>query len=97
MMLRELTLLGQGVRPDELQRLKARLKSSLIMQQESSSGRSGSIAADWYYLHRVQTLEQVGRIVDELTCESINEYLAANSPAAFTVVTLGQQPLELPC
>jgi predicted Zn-dependent peptidase len=95
-MLRELTLLGQGVRPDELQRLKARLKSSLIMQQESSSGRSGSIAADWYYLHRVQTLEQVGKIVDELTCESINEYLAANRPAAFTVVTLGQQPLELP-
>ncbi|MHB8971451.1 MAG: M16 family metallopeptidase [Pirellulaceae bacterium] len=92
----ELTELAQGIRPDELQRLKARLKSSLIMQQESSSGRSGSIAADWYYLQRVQTLEQVGKIVDELTCESINEYLAANPPDALTVVTLGQQPLELP-
>jgi predicted Zn-dependent peptidase len=92
----ELRELSQGVRSDELQRLKARLKSSLIMQQESSSSRSGSIAADWYYLQRVQTLEEVGRIVDQLTCESINGYLARNPPADFLVVTLGQSELELP-
>ena len=66
------------------------------MQQESSSARSGSIAADWYYLQRVQTLEEVGRIVDQLTCESINGYLAQHPPAEFLVVTLGQRELELP-
>ncbi|MCU0959073.1 MAG: insulinase family protein [Pirellulaceae bacterium] len=92
----ELRQLAQGIRADELQRLKARLKSALIMQQESSAARSGSIAADWYYLGRVQTLAEVGRIVDELSCESINGYLAAHPPGALTVVTLGQQPLELP-
>lgn len=92
----ELKKLEAGVQPDELQRLKARLKSALIMQQESSSSRSGSIAADWYYLNRVQTLDEVSRIVDGLTCESINHYLAEHPPADFLVVTLGQKPLEIP-
>jgi predicted Zn-dependent peptidase len=95
-LVRELRQLAGGIRADELQRLKARLKSSVIMQQESSSARSGSIAADWYYLGRVQTLAEVGRILDELSCESINRYLAEHPPGDFTVVTLGQQPLELP-
>ncbi len=95
-MLHELRQLSCGVHADELQRLKARLKSALIMQQESSSARSGSIAADWYYLRRIQTLEEVGRIVDGLTCESINRYLAEHLPAEFLIVTLGQNALELP-
>ncbi len=92
----ELRKMESGVTPDELQRLKARLKSALIMQQESSGSRAGSIAADWYYLNRVQTLEEVGKIVDELTCDSINRYLAEHPPAHFLVVTLGQRPLEMP-
>jgi predicted Zn-dependent peptidase len=91
----ELVRLAQGVRPDELARLKARIKSSLIMQQESSSSRSGSIARDWYYLGRARTLEEVGAIVDALTCETINAYLAANPPRDFTVITLGPKPLEV--
>lgn len=95
-LLGELNRLRSGVQPDELQRLKARLKSALIMQQESSASRSGSIAADWYYLNRVQTLEEVGRIVDGLTCDSINNHLDQHPPTDFLVVTLGQQPLEIP-
>ncbi len=92
----QLRQLGDGVQLDELQRLKARLKSALIMQQESSSARAGSIAADWYYLGRVQTLEEVRAIVEGLTCDSINSYLAAHPPDDFLVVTLGQQTLEIP-
>lgn len=95
-LVRELRRLADGVRADELQRLKARLKSALIMQQESSSSRSGSIAADWYYLNRVQTLEHVRRIVEGLTCESINTYLIEHPPSDFTAVTLGPKRLELP-
>jgi predicted Zn-dependent peptidase len=94
-LLQELKTLADGVRGDELQRLKARLKSSLIIQQESSASRSNSIAADWYYLRRVQTLQEIGRIVDDLSCQSINAYLAAHPPGSFTVVTLGQKPLEI--
>ncbi len=94
--LAELVRLAEGVRADELSRLKARIKSGLIMQQESSSSRSSSIARDWYHLGRVRTLDELSRVIDALSCESINAYLAAHPPGDFTVVTLGPQPLEVP-
>jgi predicted Zn-dependent peptidase len=92
----ELNRLVQGIDADELLRLKARIKSSLIMQQESSTSRSGSIAGDWYYLGRVRTLDELGSIIDGLTCDSINRYLAHNPPLDLRFVTLGQRPLEVP-
>lgn len=94
LLLQELARLAEGVRQEELDRLKARIKSMLIMQQESSMSRSGAIAADWYFLRRVRTLDEIGRIVDQLTCQTINRYLANNPPDQFTVVTLGDRPLE---
>lgn len=95
-LLHELRTLGEGIRPEELRRLKARIKSNLIMQQESSSSRAGSIAGDWFHLQSVRTLHEIGQKVDALTCDSINAYLAGNAPRDFTVVTLGSQPLEIP-
>jgi predicted Zn-dependent peptidase len=92
----ELTRVAQGIEVDELSRLKARIKSGLIMQQESSLSRAGSIARDWYHLGKARTLEEVGRLLDELSCESINAYLAAHPPGDFTVVTLGPRRLEVP-
>jgi predicted Zn-dependent peptidase len=92
----ELVRLVEGIREDELSRLKARIKSSLIMQQESSSSRSGAIARDWYHLGRVRTLDEVSRLLDALKCQSINTFLAANPPQDFTIVTLGPKPLEVP-
>jgi predicted Zn-dependent peptidase len=95
-LLAEIVRLSNGIAPDELQRLKAKIKSALIMQQESSTSRSGSIAADWYHLGRVQTLDELRGIIDGLTCDSINSYLAANRPTDFRIVTLGAQELEIP-
>ncbi len=95
-MLAELIRLAKGIEPEELSRLKARIKSALIMQQESSSARSSAIARDWYHLERVRTLDEVGALVDGLTRESINAYLAAHPPRDFTIVTLGPKPLEVP-
>ncbi len=93
--LSELVRVADGVLPNELDRLKARIKSSLIMQQESSISRSGAVARDWYHLGRVRTLDEVGGLVDALSCDSINAYLSAHPPADFTVVTLGPKPLEV--
>jgi len=92
----ELLRLAQGVEAHELDRLKARIKSALIMQQESSSARSSAIGRDWYHLGRVRNLEELGRLVDELTWRTISEYLADNPPHDFTIVTLGPRQLELP-
>jgi len=95
-MLGELKRLALGIEQHELERLKARIKSGLIMQQESSSSRSSSMARDWYLLGRVRTLDEVSKLVDGLTAESINAYLVKNPPRDFTIVTLGRNPLEIP-
>jgi predicted Zn-dependent peptidase len=92
----ELMRLGKGIQQSELDRLKARIKSSLIMQQESTSARSGALARDWYHLGRARTLDEVGQLVDALSAETINTFLQANPPRDLLVVTLGPQPLEVP-
>jgi predicted Zn-dependent peptidase len=90
----EIRKLYDGVTPDEINRLKGRIKRSLIIQQESSPSRSGSIALDWYYLGRVRTMSELSGLVDGLSTESIGRWLAANPPGPMTVVTVGPQPLE---
>jgi predicted Zn-dependent peptidase len=92
----ELLRLGDGIEANELDRLKARIKSSLIMQQESSSARSGAIAREWYHLGRARTLDEIGRLIDALTRDTINAFLRANPPRDLLVVTLGPEPLEVP-
>ncbi|MCA9141974.1 MAG: insulinase family protein [Planctomycetales bacterium] len=92
----ELLRLREGVREEELQRLKARIKSQLIMAQESSNARSSQIAWDWYHLNRVRTLDELSSIIDALTCQSINQYLVDHPPRDFRVVTLGAAKLEIP-
>lgn len=90
----ELKKLAAGIQEDELRRLKIQIRSGMVMQQESCQGRAGSIAGDWFHLGRVRTLDEVNEKINGLTVESINDYLAANPPRGFDVVTLGPQPLE---
>lgn len=92
----ELIRLKDGVQTHEIDRLKARIKSGLVMQQESSSARSGAVARDWYHLGRVRSMSEIATLVDGLTCASISNYLAAHPPGNFTIVTLGPKPLEAP-
>jgi predicted Zn-dependent peptidase len=92
----ELRRLSSGVEPHELDRLKARVKSGLIMQQESSSARAASVAREWYHLGRVRSMAEISRLVDSLTAESLSKYLADNPPTDFTIVTLGPEPLAVP-
>ena len=65
------------------------------MQQESSFSRRSSIAREWYHINRVRTLEELEQIIDGLTCESINDYLAKNPPGKFTIVTVGPDELQV--
>ncbi len=92
----ELRKLGNGIEQSELDRLKARIKSSLIMQQESTSSRSGALGRDWYHLGRARSLDEVGSLVDALTADTINGFLEENPPSDLLVVTLGPEPLEMP-
>jgi len=92
----ELQRLGDGIEQAELDRLKAKIKTGLIMQQESSSSRAASMAADWHLLGKVRQTHELGAILDDLSVDSINTYLSENRPSQFRVVTLGQETLEIP-
>jgi predicted Zn-dependent peptidase len=92
--LAELRRLACGIEPGELERLKARIKTELVMQQESSYARAASIAREWYHIEHARTFEELQAIIDGLTCEEINDYLAAHPPGEFTVVTVGPEELQ---
>ena len=92
--LQELVRLGDGIEPHELERCKARAKSSLIMQQESTTSRAGSIARDWHFLKRVQTLDDIQREIDSLTVDSVLDYVRQHPARDFTVLTIGPNPLN---
>lgn len=93
--IRELIRLRDGVLDSELDRLKARIKSALIMQQESSASRAVSMAIDWYHLGQIRSMEEVSAQVNALTARSISDYLRRCPPKDFKVASLGAEPLEV--
>jgi len=95
--LAEIARIGrEGVEAEELDAMRAGLKSSLIMQQESSMGRAGSLASDWFYLGRVRPLDEVSAALDALTPASVGAFAARGADPSMTILTLGPTPLQLP-
>ncbi len=97
-MLTEIEQLGRGgIAPDELETMRAGLKSSLIMAQESSMSRSAALAGDWYFLSRVRSLEEIATSLDALTPSTVSAYAAELArPVDRTILTLGPTALALP-
>jgi len=95
MLLQQLRVLADGVEEEEVERVRAGLKSSLIMQQESTSARALALASDWYNLGRVRSFDEIQNAIDELTPATILAHLRRLPPDDFTVVTLGPRPLEV--
>jgi predicted Zn-dependent peptidase len=93
--LAELQRLQEGIEPEEVERVQAGLKSSLIMQEESTSARAGTLASDWYYLGRVRSFDEIQAAIDALTPERIVRHLRRCPPREFTIVTLGPKPLHI--
>jgi predicted Zn-dependent peptidase len=93
--LSELQRLRKGVDVEEVERVQAGLKSSLIMQEESTSSRAGSLASDWYYLGRVRSFDEIKAGIDSLTPKRILDYARKYPAQDFTIVTLGPQALSV--
>lgn len=91
----ELRRIEKGVEPEEVQRVQAGLKSSLIMQEESTSARAGAIASDWYYYGRVRTLDEVQAEVNAMTAEKITNYCVEHPLVNGTLVTMGPKALNV--
>jgi predicted Zn-dependent peptidase len=94
--LAEIRRLPGTLEAEELDRVKARAKSGLVMQQESSAARAGGIARQWYHLGTVRTLAEELARYDRLSVGSIEAWLAANPVRDLSVVSLGREPLEVP-
>jgi len=94
--LQTIASLDCGVRPEELARLKAWVKSGLVMEQESSLARSSRIANDWCLLGRVNDRRQVLAEVDGLTEEILLEHHRLYPPSNFSIVSLGPEAIEFP-
>jgi predicted Zn-dependent peptidase len=95
--LAEIDRLGRnGVDAEELDTMRAGLKSSLIMQQESSMSRAGSLASDWFYLGKVRSIDEISAALDALTPSGVGDFASKNDTAGMTVLTLGPTPLDLP-
>jgi predicted Zn-dependent peptidase len=95
-MVGELRRLKDGISDDEIDRVKAGLKSSLIMQEESTSARAGAIATDWYYLGRVRSFDEIQAAIDGLTPQAILDSLERFPVKDMVLVTLGPDPLTMP-
>lgn len=89
-------LARSGVEAEELEMMRAGLKSTLIMQQESSMSRAGSLASDWFYLGRVRSLDEISAALDALTPQAVSDFAARQAIDEMTIVTLGPRALRMP-
>lgn len=85
--------LKNGITGDELQRAQVGLKTSLVMQSESTSARSAGIAGDYYLLGRVRSLDEIRDKVESLSIDSIVRTLQKHSFKDYTIVTIGPKEL----
>lgn len=91
----EFRRLVEGIAPEELERAKVGLKSSLIMHSESSGSRAGAIGNDYYMLGRVRSLDEIKEKIDDTTVDSIVEALKRKPFESFTVVTIGPREIRV--
>lgn len=91
----EFKRLGEGVTEDEIARAKVGLKSSLILQSESSSSRAGAIGSDHYMLGRVRSLDEIKGKIEAISVDSVLTFLRANPFEEFTVVTIGPKQVNI--
>lgn len=96
-MVAEICRLHKNITNEELQRCKARAKSSLIMQQESTMSRSSSLARDTLFLNRVRTLQEVREAIDSLTVERVRDHIVQHAPESMVLCTIGPEPLNTDC
>jgi predicted Zn-dependent peptidase len=90
----EFSRLAEGISEEEIQRAKVGLKSSLIMASESSVARAAAIAADYYFLGKVRTIEEIRARIEHISTDSVMGFLAENSFDDYTIVTIGPKPLK---
>ena len=88
----EVHRLQEGVTSDEFARAAIGLKSRLVMQGESSLARATAIGSDYFRIGRARTLDELGRTIDAITHDQLNDYLRRREFGTCTVASIG--PVE---
>jgi predicted Zn-dependent peptidase len=91
----QFNLLKNGISDDEMQRAKVGLKTSLIMQCESTSSRSAGLGSDYYLLGRVRSVDEIRDNIASLNPARITETLQQHPFDNYTVVTIGPKAITL--
>ena len=90
----EFNRLSEGISKEEVERAKVGLKSTLVLQSESSSSRAGGIGGDYYMLGRVRSLEEIKNKIEATSVDSVVGFLRNNKFGDFTVVTVGPKEVK---
>lgn len=93
-LLAEILRLTEGVEKGEVERARAGMLSSLVMQGESSGARASRLASDALLQGRARTLDEIKGAVEAIDLKTLNSYLAEQPFPEATVVTLGPKPLS---
>ena len=91
----EFNKLSGGISEEEIQRAKVGLKSTLIMQSESSYARAGAAGADYHLLGRVRELDEIKQKIEKISVDSVIDFLKRNPFGQYTVVTIGPKEIEV--
>jgi len=93
--LEQFNRLGDGISAEEIARAKVGLKSSLILQSESSGSRASAIGGDYYMLGRVRSLDEIKERIEGTGVDSVLGFLRNNKFEDFTVVTIGPKEVTV--
>lgn len=85
----------EPITQSELERVKIRIKSSLVMQGESTAQRVAVMTSDWRYFNRIIPFAENMSKINSLSCKSIESYYANHPQRKFRLATSGPQPLEI--
>ena len=91
---RELRRLAEGIEEEEIRRSRTQLKSSLVMQGESTGARAGALVSDWYHLKRLRSLEELTQAVEGVTIPEVLEHLRHCPAKEFTALAIGPRELD---
>jgi predicted Zn-dependent peptidase len=90
----EFKKLADGLSEDELKRAKIGLKSSLIMQSESTIARAQAAAMDYYMLGKVRSLDEIKQQIEKISIQSVLKYLKNNTFEKFCSITIGPAKIK---
>lgn len=79
----------QGLSADEVDRVRRKVGSRIVLSAETPSGRLSSLASEWVYRRRYRSVDDLLRDVQNIGEREIRDLLAANPLRPFVVLALG--------